>query len=190
MIGCFKKETGSDRTYNSIMSKWKTKIHGLVANYCAIMDNVKYTHGSGENDADDKDKALMEYRVRYGHDFNLLECWEILRSHDAWKKEMPIFQSGSRKKSKGSTTTLGSTQGPLNFQDLDDNDDTEDDTGESRPQGCNAARKKSSSSSLDPPQSWTSSLASNFWRLKPSKSSKSEKNKSVKSREKHSRKKS
>ena len=74
MIDYFKKETGSDRTDNSIMSKWKTRIRGLVANFCAIVDNVKYTHGSGENDADDMSKALMEYRVCYGH---VSLCWSV-----------------------------------------------------------------------------------------------------------------
>jgi hypothetical protein len=54
LIKYFQKETCSDRTYDSIMSKWKTRIRGRVVNFCAIMDNVKYTHGSGENDADAK----------------------------------------------------------------------------------------------------------------------------------------
>lgn len=83
MVAYFRKEIGSDRTYNSIISKWKTRIRGQVANFGAIIDNVKGTHRSGENDIDDMSKALMEYRARYGHDFNLVECWKVLRGHAA-----------------------------------------------------------------------------------------------------------
>lgn len=174
VIAYFIKETGSDRTYDSIMSKWKTRICNRVSNFCAIMDNVKDTHGSGEIDADDYSKALREYRVLYGHEFALEDCWKVLRNHDAWKREMPAFQSNSRKKTKGSTTTLGSTHGPMNFQDVDDYDD-EEATRESRPQGRDVARKKSSSSSKEPPTSWTSSLAKSFFKLKPLKSGKNKK---------------
>lgn len=94
---------------NSIISKWKTRIRCQVANFGAIVDNVKGTHGSGENDFDDMSKALLEYRARYGQDFTMVDCWRVLRGHDTWKAEIPFFQSGIRKKVKGSTTTSGST---------------------------------------------------------------------------------
>lgn len=132
VIEYFIKETGSDRTYDSIMSKWKTRIRNRVENFCALMDNVKDKHESGENDADDYSKGVREYRLLYGDEFTLEDCWKVLTGHDAWKREMPAFQSGSRKKTNVSTTTSGSTQGPMNFQDVDDSDD-EEDTRESRP---------------------------------------------------------
>ena len=47
VIDYFRKETGSDRTYDSILSKWKTRIRAPVASFCAIMDNINQTHGSG-----------------------------------------------------------------------------------------------------------------------------------------------
>ena len=174
MIDYFRIETGSERTYDSIMSKWKTRIRNRVANFGAIMDNVKLTHGSGENDMDDKQKALLEYEVRYGHEFLLYDCWKIMKDHDAWKREIPLVTGNTRKKSKGSTTTSGSTQGPSNFQDLDVSDDEAYDTREARPRGRDAARKKSSSSrdSQAPPKSWTKALLSDFWSMKPSKSGK------------------
>ena len=93
--------------------------------------------------------------------------------HATWKEEVPIFQSVSRKKTKGSTTNSGSTQGPANFLDLDDDDDdTEDGTRESRPQGRDGARKKSSTSSSLPSKSFMSGLLSDFWNSKPSKNEK------------------
>lgn len=111
------------KEYDSITTKWKNRIRNRVGNFCAIIDNIKDTHGSGENDANDKENALREYRVLYRHDFNLEDCWKVLRGHDAWKREVPAFRSNSRKKTKGSTTTSGSKQGHLNFQDEDDSDD-------------------------------------------------------------------
>ena len=103
-----------------------------------------------------------------------------MRGHDAWKDEQTLFTSGSRKKVKGSSTTSGSTQGPSNFQDLDDDndddddDDTEEGTRESRPQVRDAARKKksSTSSSREPPKGFMSGLVSDFWSSKPSKKDK------------------
>lgn len=153
----------------------ETRIRGQVTSFGAIMDNVNRTHRSGENDVDDLSKALIEYRARYGHDFHMVECWKVLRGHDAWKDKQPLFQSGSRKKVKGSTTTSGSTQGSPNFQDLDDDDedDTEEGTRESRPQDHDRARKKSStSSSREPSKSFMSGLLSDFWSSKPSKKEK------------------
>lgn len=88
---------------------------------------------------------------------------------------MPLFQSGSRKTVKGSRTTSRSTQGPPNFQDLndDDDDETEDGTRESRPQGRDRARKKSStSSSRETSKSFMSGLLANLWSSRPSKKEK------------------
>ena len=155
------KPTSSERSYDSITTKWKTRIHSRVAKFCVIMSKSKDSHGSGENDAEDYSKSLREYRLLYGHEFTLKECWEILRGHNAWKKEVSVFHSNSRKKTKGSTTTSGSTQGPINFQDVDESDN-EEETRESRPQTRDATRKKSSSSPHDPPASWTTSLAKTF----------------------------
>ena len=169
----FWKETGSDRTMNSIISKWKTRIRCQVTNFGAIVDNVKGTHGSGENDLDNMSKALIEYSARYGQDFTMLECWKVLRGHDSWKEEIPLFQSGVRKKVKGSTTTSGSTQGPSNFQDLDDDDEeTEDDNRESRPEGRDRARRKSSTSSHGTSKSFMSGLIAEVWKSRPGKKKK------------------
>ena len=54
---------------------------------------------------DDKQKALLEYEVRYGHEFLLYECWKVMKDHDAWKREIPLVTGNTRKKSKVSTTT-------------------------------------------------------------------------------------
>lgn len=83
---------------NSIISKWKTRIRCQVANFGASVDNVKGTHGSGENDVDDLSKALLEYRARYGQDFTMVECWKVLRGMILGRQRYPFSNRAFERK--------------------------------------------------------------------------------------------
>ena len=92
VINYFEKEVGANRTYNSIITKWKNRIRPRVGQFCAIYDNCYKNFGSGENDLTVYRRACEEYQIVYKHDFVLEHCWEILRDHEVWKDtEMPSF---------------------------------------------------------------------------------------------------
>ena len=93
VINNFEKVTGSNRTYNSIISKWNIGFAPRVGAFCTIFNNMQKTRASGENDLHVYQKACAKYQVMHGHPFQLEHCWEVLRDHVAWKQvEMPHFQ--------------------------------------------------------------------------------------------------
>ncbi|GJW93129.1 hypothetical protein Tco_0172801, partial [Tanacetum coccineum] len=52
VIRYFKKETGSSRGYDSIVSKWKNRVRPRIDAFCAIIKNIEANHESGTNDLD------------------------------------------------------------------------------------------------------------------------------------------
>ena len=109
-ITYFQKEVGANRTYNSIITKWKNGICPRVGQFCAIYDNTFKNYGSGGNDLTVYTRACEEYKIVYDHAFTLEHCWEILKDHEVWKDtKMSIFlsQDASRKKARTSENWLG-----------------------------------------------------------------------------------
>ncbi|GKC92477.1 zinc finger, CCHC-type containing protein, partial [Tanacetum coccineum] len=43
-ITYFEKETGSSTGYDSIVSKWKNKVHPRIGSFCAIINNIEANH--------------------------------------------------------------------------------------------------------------------------------------------------
>ncbi|GKG30145.1 hypothetical protein Tco_0420043, partial [Tanacetum coccineum] len=71
VIEYFEKETGSNRGYDSILSKWKNRVRPRIGAFCAIFDNVQRRNESGSCDLTVYQKACVEYVVEYDHDFSL-----------------------------------------------------------------------------------------------------------------------
>ncbi|GJU06460.1 RNA-directed DNA polymerase, eukaryota, reverse transcriptase zinc-binding domain protein [Tanacetum coccineum] len=57
VITYFKKETGSTRGYDSIVSKWKNRVRPRIDAFCTIIHNVEANHESGTNDLDGRKKS-------------------------------------------------------------------------------------------------------------------------------------
>nr|GEV46839.1 hypothetical protein [Tanacetum cinerariifolium] len=57
VINYFKKETGSTRGYDSILSKWKNKVRPRIGCFCTIINNIHDNHESDSNDLDVYQKA-------------------------------------------------------------------------------------------------------------------------------------
>ncbi|GJT99946.1 hypothetical protein Tco_1110285 [Tanacetum coccineum] len=149
VIEYFEKETGSNRGYDSILSKWKNRVRPRICAFCAIFDNVQRRNESGSCDLTVYQKACVEYVVEYDHDFSFEPCCQIFKDHSAWKQvEMPLFYSKGNpcsKKAKTSKTTSGSMQGGLNLNE--EADGYGEEVRELRPIGQDRAKKKASSSS-------------------------------------------
>ncbi|GKE94425.1 hypothetical protein Tco_1579280, partial [Tanacetum coccineum] len=145
----FEKETGSNRGYDSILSKWKNRVRPRISAFCAIFNNVQWRNDSGSCDLIVYQKACVEYATEYDHDFSLELCWQILKDHSAWKQvEMPSFyskQNASSKKAKTSKTTSCSGQGGLNLNE--EANGYGEEVWEVRSIGRDRAKKKTSSSS-------------------------------------------
>ncbi|GJV67920.1 hypothetical protein Tco_1483429 [Tanacetum coccineum] len=109
VIRYFKKETGSTRGYDSIVSKWKNRVRPKIGAFCAIIKNIEVNHESGTNNLDVYQKACAEFKMIYKGDFNLENCYNILKDHPGWTDiEMPhFFKIQGRKKSKTFETTSG-----------------------------------------------------------------------------------
>ncbi|GKC14660.1 hypothetical protein Tco_1011442 [Tanacetum coccineum] len=149
VITYFEKETGSTRGYDSIVSKWKNRVHPRIGAFCSIIHNVEANHESGTNDLDVYHKACAEYKMIYKQDFTLENCYNVLKDHQGWLDvEMPTFyKTHRRKKSKTSETTSGSAFGGINLND--EADEAVEETQEVRPMGRDQskAKKKSAGSS-------------------------------------------
>ncbi|GKD77033.1 protein kinase-like domain, concanavalin A-like lectin/glucanase domain protein [Tanacetum coccineum] len=136
----FEKETGSTRGYDSIISKWKNKVHPKIGAFCAIIKNIEANHESGTNDLDVYQKACAELKMMYKGDFNLEHCYNILKDHPGWTDvEMPhFFKIQGRKKSKTSETTSGSASGGINLNE--EADEAVQETQEFRPMGSEPSK--------------------------------------------------
>ncbi|GJV95113.1 hypothetical protein Tco_1546690 [Tanacetum coccineum] len=71
----------SSRGYDSILSKWKNRVHPRIGAFCAIINNVEDNHESGSNDLDVFQKACAEYKMIYKQYFTLEHCYNILKDH-------------------------------------------------------------------------------------------------------------
>ena len=69
VIAYFEKEVGADRTYNSIITKWKNRIRPRVGQFCVIYDNAYRNYASGVNDLTIYRQACAEYQIVYKHAF-------------------------------------------------------------------------------------------------------------------------
>ncbi|GJT41334.1 retrovirus-related pol polyprotein from transposon TNT 1-94 [Tanacetum coccineum] len=150
VINYFIIEIALTRGYDSIVSKWKNRVCPRIGRFCAIIDNIEQNHESGSCDLTVYQKACVEYKLMYEHNFTLEPCWNILKDHQAWLEvEMPSFYKNTkgRKKSKTSETTSGSTPGGFNLND--EADESEEETQEHRPMSRDRAKKKSSASSRE-----------------------------------------
>ncbi|GJS80253.1 reverse transcriptase domain, reverse transcriptase zinc-binding domain protein [Tanacetum coccineum] len=147
VIEYFKKETGSNQGYDSILNKWKNRVRPRIGAFCAIFDNVRRRNKSGSCDLTVYQKACVEYATEYDHEFSLEPCWQILKNHHAWKQvETLVFyskQNPGSKKAKTSETTSSSAQGGLNLNE--DAAGSEEEVREVRPMGRDRARAKKSS---------------------------------------------
>ncbi|GJY81720.1 retrotransposon protein, putative, ty3-gypsy subclass [Tanacetum coccineum] len=145
VITYFGKETGSTRGYDSIVSKWKNRVHPRIGAFCAIIHNVEANHKSGTNDLDVYHKACAEYKMIYKQDFTLEHCYNVLKYRQGWLDvEMPTFyKTQGRKKSKTSETTSGSAYGGINLNDEVDEDVEE--TQEVRPMGRDQSKAEKKS---------------------------------------------
>ncbi|GJV38489.1 hypothetical protein Tco_1410966 [Tanacetum coccineum] len=118
VIKYFKKETGSTRGYDSILSKWKNRVIPRIGCFCVIINIIEENHKSGSIDLNVYQKACAEYKLIYRHDFTLENCYNILKDHQGWLDvEMFAFYKNTkgRKKSKTSETTSGSASGGFNL---------------------------------------------------------------------------
>ncbi|GKC30323.1 retrotransposon protein, putative, ty3-gypsy subclass [Tanacetum coccineum] len=167
----FEKENGSSRGYDSIVSKWKNRVHPIIGAFCAIIKNIKANHESGTNDLDVYHKVCVEYKMIYKGDFMLEHCYNILKDHPGWKDvEMPYFyQTQGRKKSKTSETTSGSASGGLNLNE--EADEAVEETQEFRPMGRDRAKakKKAAGSSREGSSSFVDLVADKFYNMKQKK---------------------
>ncbi|GJZ98042.1 retrotransposon protein, putative, ty3-gypsy subclass [Tanacetum coccineum] len=168
VIWYFKKETGSSRGYDSIVSKWKNRVRPRLGAFCAIINNVEANHESGTNDLDVYHKACAEYKMMYKSDFTLEHCYNVLKDHPGWKDvEMPYFyKSQGRKKSKTSETTSGSASSGLNLNE--EADEAVEETQEFRPMGRDRAKakKKAAGSSRGGSSSLVDLVADKFFNIK------------------------
>ncbi|GJZ37684.1 hypothetical protein Tco_0583875 [Tanacetum coccineum] len=81
VIRYFEQETGSTKGYDSIVSKWKNRVHPKIGVFCAIIKNIEANHENGTNDLDVYQKACAEFKMIYRSDFNLEHCYNILKDH-------------------------------------------------------------------------------------------------------------
>nr|GEY13312.1 hypothetical protein [Tanacetum cinerariifolium] len=50
VINYFTNDTGSTRGYDSIVSKWKNRVHPRIGRFCVIFNNTEQNHKSAECD--------------------------------------------------------------------------------------------------------------------------------------------
>ncbi|GKC85754.1 hypothetical protein Tco_1141471 [Tanacetum coccineum] len=81
VIKYFIKETGSVRGYDSILNKWKNRVRPKIGRFCAIINNIEHNHESGSCDLNVYQKACVEYKLMYKHDFTLEACWNLLKDY-------------------------------------------------------------------------------------------------------------
>ncbi|GKA99223.1 ribonuclease H-like domain-containing protein [Tanacetum coccineum] len=144
----FERETGSVRGYDSILSKWKNRVRPRIGQFCAIINKIEQNHKSGSNDLNVYQKAYVEYKLMYKHDFTLEACWNIL---------------------KDSETTSGLASGGFNLNNKAD--EFEKETQEHRPMGRDhsKAKNKSSTSSREGSSSFVDLVDDKFLNIKSTK---------------------
>ncbi|GJQ95490.1 hypothetical protein Tco_0006629 [Tanacetum coccineum] len=59
-ITYFEKETGSSTGYDSIVSKWKNRVHPRIGSFCAIINNIEANHELSPIPKDGGDDATVE----------------------------------------------------------------------------------------------------------------------------------
>ncbi|GJR92996.1 hypothetical protein Tco_0265170 [Tanacetum coccineum] len=117
-------ETGSSRGYDSILSKWKNRVHPRIGAFCAIINNVEDNHESGSNDLDVFQKACAEYKMIYKQYFTL-EHWsasggfnlnnETEEPVEETQKVRPLGRDQPKAKKKSAASSRGKSS---SFVDL------------------------------------------------------------------------
>nr|GEX88511.1 hypothetical protein [Tanacetum cinerariifolium] len=96
------------RSYDVVNCKWKTKIRPKVSQFCDMNNSVLCRHEVKlvRNENIIYQKGEKSYRAFYKSNFQLVECWNILKGHKKWKKaEYPKYLRGKYRGSKKSRTS-------------------------------------------------------------------------------------
>ncbi|GKC49419.1 hypothetical protein Tco_1072164 [Tanacetum coccineum] len=107
VIRYFEKETGSSRGYDSIVSKWKNKVHLRIGVFCAIIKNVEANHESSTNDLAGRKKSKTSETTSGSASGGL----NLNEEADEAVEETQEFRLMGRDRAKAKKKAAGSSRG-------------------------------------------------------------------------------